>query len=114
MNDFPSYNIDEGTVVLSRISNQFIVDQYTYSSKSHYPLINDTKGVSLERINFDRPTADNTNWTSASSVSGYGTPGYRNSQFSEIAVSQKGEVTVSPEVFSPDNDGFDDNVTLAY
>ena len=114
MADFPSYNIDEGTVVLSRISNQFIVDQYTYSSKSHYPLINDTKGVSLERINFDRTTADNTNWTSASSVSGYGTPGYRNSQFSEIAVSQKGEVTVSPEVFSPDNDGFDDNVTLAY
>jgi hypothetical protein len=114
MADFPSYNIDEGTVVLSRISNQFIVDQYAYSSKSHYPLINDTKGVSLERINFDRTTADNTNWTSASSVSGYGTPGYRNSQFSEIAVSQKGEVTVSPEVFSPDNDGFDDNVTLAY
>ena len=114
MQNFPSYNIDEGTVVLSSINNQTIIDQYTYSSKSHYPLINDTKGVSLERINFDRPTTDNTNWTSASSVSGYGTPGYRNSQFSEIAVSQKGELAISPEVFSPDNDGFDDNITLSY
>jgi hypothetical protein len=114
MGNFPTYNIDDGTVVLSRIADNVIIDEYTYSSKSHYPLINDTKGVSLERINFDRPANDNTNWTSASSTSGYATPGYVNSQFSLVAVSEKGKVTVSPEVFSPDNDGFDDNVSLAY
>ena len=47
------------------------------------------------------------NWHSASSPVGYGTPGYKNSQYSEISI-QDETFTVDPPVFTPDNDGVSD------
>ena len=79
----------------------------------HHPLINQVAGVSLERIHFDRPTSDRTNWHSASASAGYATPGYKNSQFSQPVDADK-EVIVHPEVFSPDNDGVDDVLNITY
>ena len=58
-----------------------IIDEVTYSSQWHSPLIKDSKGVALERVNPKKKTQDAANWTSASSLAGYGTPGYQNSQF---------------------------------
>jgi len=85
-----------------------------YTIDMHYALLNTTDGVSLERINFDRPALDRSNWNSAASTVGFATPGYRNSQFAELSETQEGDIVVSPEVFSPDNDGFDDVTTLNY
>jgi len=52
------------------------------------------------------------NWHSAASTVGYGTPAYKNSQFSEPNVDN--EITLSPQVFSPDEDGYNDVLNIAY
>ncbi|HMP86021.1 MAG TPA: hypothetical protein PKE63_02020, partial [Lacibacter sp.] len=70
-------------------------------------------GVSLERINQAAATQREEKWTSAAKNAGYGTPTAQNSQFRQDLQVQ-GEVTVSPEVFSPDNDGFDDFLFISY
>jgi hypothetical protein len=57
---------------------------------------------------------DRSNWNSAASTVGFATPGYRNSQFSELSEAQEGDLVIEPEAFSPDNDGFDDVTTLNY
>ena len=48
-----------------------------------FGLLNITKGVSLERIDFNRPTQDRTNWHSAAEDIGFGTPAYKNSQYND-------------------------------
>lgn len=114
MDDFPSFNNDDGIVVLSKQNDTNFVDRMIYTIDMHYQLLNTTDGVSLERINFDRPALDKSNWNSAASTIGFATPGYRNSQFAELSETQEGDLVIGPEVFSPDNDGFDDVTTLNY
>ena len=114
MDDFPSFNNDDGIVVLSKQNDTNYVDRMIYTIDMHYALLNTTDGVSLERINFDRPAQDLSNWNSAASTVGFATPGYRNSQFTELTEAQEGDLVIEPEAFSPDNDGFDDVTTLNY
>jgi flagellar hook assembly protein FlgD len=75
--------------------------------------LNNVEGVSLERIDFNKPTQDAGNWHSAATNAGYGTPGYQNSQFT-TGIQAQSRITITPEIFSPDNDGFDDFATVAY
>lgn len=112
MGNIPSMNIDGDIVVLIDTSG-LIIDKLVYSSDWHYPLLQQTKGVSLERIDFERNTQDATNWHSAAETVGFGTPGYTNSQFNQSAADD-GAVTVPSEVFSPDNDGMNDVVNISY
>jgi hypothetical protein len=78
----PTYSNDEGRcVLLNKDGKRF--DQFDYTDRMHYPLLDNKDGVSLERIDFNRPTDDASNWTSASSTSGYGTPTYQNSQYAK-------------------------------
>ncbi len=112
VSSFPAYNNDMGTVILSTKSG-IIIDAFTYSESMHYPLLDVVEGVSLERINPRRPSYDETNWHSASADCGFATPAYKNSQFSED-IETKDEVTVDPEIFSPDNDGYNDNLNIRY
>lgn len=69
------------TLVLFRTHNGVVVDEVAYSSKWHASSVKNPKGVALERIDPDQPTRLSSNWTSATESAGYGTPGYRNSQF---------------------------------
>lgn len=107
----PSYNDDEGRVILLNTENERI-DELHYSDEWHFPLISNPEGVSLERIDPNRPTQDSMNWHSAASTVGYGTPTYKNSQFSEPNTGD--EITLSPQVFSPDQDGYNDVLNIAY
>lgn len=110
--DLPSYNDDEGTVYLLN-SSGIVVDRVTYQDDQHFDLLKDDNGVSLERINPNRPSNDPTNWHSASEKVGFATPGYKNSQdFSEIRFS--GKVNLDPKIISPDNDGFQDILNINY
>ena len=107
----PSYPNDKGSsIILNAHGN--IIDEVSYSDKWHFSLLHNTKGVSLERIDYDGPSVQN-NFHSASTSSGYGTPGYKNSQYQQDE-KIPGEITVSPEIFSPDNDGNDDFATISY
>lgn len=112
VSNMPSMNIDGDIVVLSNQAG-LIIDRLVYTSDMHFPLLNDTKGVSLERIDYDRPTQDNTNWHSAAEAAGFATPGYKNSQYKN-AESTDDAVSVSPEIFSPDNDSYNDVVNISY
>jgi hypothetical protein len=107
----PSFPNDRGNVIILNEQGN-IVDEVNYSEKWHFPLIKNTKGVSLERIDYDA-TSINSNFHSAATSAGYGTPGYKNSQY-KINEDLPGEITVTPEIFSPDNDGHDDFATINY
>ena len=110
--DMPSYNNGEGVVVLQDPIGDTL-DRFAYDDDLHFELLNSTDGVSLERVNPDRLTAERTNWHSAAEAVGYATPGYRNSQYAEVPTSN-GELTIEPAIFSPDNDGYQDLLTMTY
>lgn len=109
--DMPAMNIDGGTVCLS--TSTTIIDNFTYYEEMQFPLLDVTKGVSLERIDFERATNDFTNWHSASFQVGYATPGYKNSQYNDAGETGN-EIEITPEVFSPDEDGTNDVVNINY
>jgi hypothetical protein len=112
MEKFPSYNNDFGYVVLLDEKMQ-VIDELFYTEKMHHPLLAEEKGISLERISFSQITNDVKNWHSASTTSGYGTPGYRNSQ-EEIESVTSPKITFSPESFSPNFDGYNDEYQIQY
>jgi hypothetical protein len=107
----PSFNNDKGNVIILNAQGK-IVDEVMYSDKWHFALIANTEGVSLERIDYNAASVQN-NFHSAATSVGYGTPGYKNSQF-RVDLQVQGEITVTPEIFSPDNDGLDDFAVINY
>ena len=114
MVSFPSFSNDEGKIFICNKSRE-IIDEVYYSDKMHYDLLVETKGVSLERISFDNPSLDKTNWHSASYNVNYGTPGYINSvAVNDIKTTEYEEICIIPEIFSPDGDGFDDICAINY
>lgn len=110
--DMPTLPDDKGSLVLLNAQNG-IVDELNYSDNWHFPLVSNPEGVALERIDPDKPTQDKANWTSAAASAGFGTPGYRNSQFKQVAAGSAG-ISITPQVVSPDGDGLDDFCTINY
>jgi hypothetical protein len=108
----PSFPDDKGNVVLLNLNGD-MVDEVAYEDDWHFGLIDNDEGVALERIDPDGVTQKKDNWHSAASSAGYGTPGYRNSQYKKIDET-KASVEVLPRIFSPDNDGRDDLATISY
>ncbi|MCR4848112.1 MAG: lamin tail domain-containing protein [Bacteroidales bacterium] len=113
MASFPSYP-NSGGIALLMSRKGVVVDQMTYNEQMHYPLLKETKGVSLERVLWEVPSDQPDNWHSASEASGFGTPGYINSAHSTQNVHSTHSLTVSPPIFSPDGDSFDDTCLFSY
>lgn len=108
----PTYANEDGTVyLLLPLGDES--DKFTYSEELHFALLRDKEGVSLERLDFDKATQDESNWHSAAEEVGFATPGIKNSQFTPVIKTEK-ILHASPEIFSPDHDGFEDILTLAY
>lgn len=105
---FPILANTSATIVLFRTMDEVVIDEVAYSSKWHASSVKDQKGVALERINPDDKTQDPANWTSAAQTAGYGTPGYRNSQY-EVA-SPGGSTGIEPPVLTEGSDSY----TIAY
>lgn len=110
MNALPSFPDDSGSAIIMTQQGD-IIDEINYSKYWHFSLLKDREGISLERISYSAPS-DQTNFHSASTIVN-GTPGYKNSQ-SISSNSSAGSFTISPEIFSPDNDGTDDLLTIHY
>jgi hypothetical protein len=98
----PVLNNESATLVLFRISDETVIDEVSYSEKWHDVSIKETKGVSLERIHPEAESQDRANWISATAEVGYGTPGYKNSQFKNV--DSGNHVYVNPPGYIP---GFD-------
>ncbi len=107
----PSYNDDEGTVILALDST--VLDKFNYKDDIHFSQLEDEEGVSLERVDANIATQANANFHSASASVGYATPTYTNSQSNELNTKMEA-VYLEAKRFSPDNDGFEDYANILY
>lgn len=111
MPTLPSYNDDEGSVILINNEDK-LMQRFDYKDDFHFALIDDKNGVSLERIRFDAATNNSSNWHSAASGEGFATPGYRNSQ---TRISGEGDpISLDLAAITPNGDGDRDFVTINY
>ena len=108
--ELPSYNNDSGTIYL--IYNQEVIDKVSYLDEWHFDLLDDTDGVSLERIDPNGASSSEFNWHSAAESIGFATPGRKNSQY--LPALTNGKLSLTSEVISPDNDGFEDILQINY
>lgn len=109
-------NNTSATLVLLSANREIVIDEFTYHSNMHHVLIKDTKGVALERIMIQKDTRDASNWHSASSSSGFGTPGQRNSQYRSVIqpIQTEKSFWLDKSFFSPDNHGDNDICIVHY
>ena len=116
--DLPTLQNDDGTLVIykANVPQPLIIDELVYTDDFHYPLLDDTKGVSLERINPNAPTQSSNNWHSASARVNFATPTYQNSQYfiSGLTIESSNVFSIANTTFSPDGDGFEDFLLLDY
>lgn len=110
--DLPSYSNSAGSIILVDPFGK-IMEQFDYSEDMHFALIDNTDGVSLERISAKKPANQSDNWHSASSSDNYATPGYKNSQ-DYAGETAHNNVALSAKYISPDNDGYQDVVAITY
>lgn len=108
--EMPSYNNDSGNVIL--ISNYQIIDQVDYNNDWQFKLLDNNDGVSLERIDPLGLSSSSFNWHSAAEDIGFASPGRINSQF--LTATMTGAFEFTNDVFSPDNDGFEDILQIHY
>ncbi|PWU01048.1 MAG: hypothetical protein C5B52_07985, partial [Bacteroidetes bacterium] len=112
MKSLPTFPNDEGHAVVLNFQGA-IIDELHYKENWHFPLITENAGISLERIDPEKNTQEKSNWHSAASDAGFGTPSYENSQaIRPTAI--LGAISLSTETISPDNDGYNDFVSINY
>ncbi len=112
--------VDESTLGLSNSGELIIlkdlrgniIDSVYYSPKWNNKNLGITKNKSLEKITPYLISTSESNWSS--SVDNLGaTPGKENSIFTSN-LSKEAKITISPNPFSPDNDGFEDFAIINY
>jgi hypothetical protein len=99
---------------LIQIKNIFgsSIDSIIYSDKWHNKNIVNTNNRSIERINPNIDGNLSSNWSTSVAVSG-ATPGKQNSIFT-TNTNTVANISVLPNPFSPDNDGFEDFTIINY
>jgi len=97
---------NEGDAVLVRDLSGSTVDSLAYSPMMHHGALIDVRGRSLERIRPEGLTNDRSNWSTASAAQG-GSPGTRNTIVA-VVVPGSAALTIQPNPFSPDQDGYED------
>lgn len=117
-NNLPSFPNKAGSVIIYRtdIEEEVIIDEFTYSDELHHPILNNIRGVSLERIDPNATTELISTWQSAASITGFATPGCQNSHFVDNKINNvAGDIFSIPSLtFSPDDDAFEDFLLINY
>jgi hypothetical protein len=103
-------NNDGDNIVLMDPSSARI-DSVRFSPLWHHPDQTVTRGIALERIHPLKSGLDRYNWTSSTAPTG-GTPGRQNSVYL-VSEPQSSVVSISPNPFSPDGDGIEDEATIS-
>lgn len=108
--ELPAFNADEGNVMIKVFNGieEITLDSFDYSDELHFVLIDDVKGVSLEKLSPTGATNNNDSWHSASENVNFATPGYTNSSFQNPVNGGEELVFLPKKVFSPNGDGNDD------
>lgn len=102
----PSLPDDEGSAAIIS-SEKKVIDYFLYEKGFHSEFVKDEEGVSLERISISATTNDPSNWNSASSTSGFATPGFINSSFRPTNFPADEDITIDPQIFAPNSGVFD-------
>ena len=103
-----------GRAVYLADSTGVVIDGVDYKPEWHNPNLITTQGTSLERISPEFDSNNPSNWGSNTGVIG-GTPMARNSLFQQPGIDGESEgISLSPNPFSPDDDGEDDNLFINY
>ncbi len=103
---------NSGGLILLKDIKSNLIDSVWYSKNWHNKNFNSTKNISLERINPGLGSNDPSNWSSCVSSAG-ATPLLLNSIFTNNQ-NREAKISVSPNPFSPDNDGFEDFTIVNY
>jgi len=103
---FPSLNNDTDTIYLFD-GNGRIIDRATY-----FDTWGGMKGRSLERVNPCVASSEKSNWMVCVSPQGHSAGG-ENSVFTRV-LPQQATMSVNPDPFSPDGDGFEDVAAISY
>jgi hypothetical protein len=104
--------VNTGELILLKDLRGNVIDSVFYSDKWNNKNIASTTGKSLERINPNLSGNDPLNWSTSVNTLG-GTPGNQNSIFAQN-LNQSANISVQPNPFSPDNDGFEDFTIINY
>lgn len=102
-------NSGEDVVLVDLTDTQ--IDSVRYAPSWHLKQLTQA-GRSLERIDPSRNSADGRNWSTSVATAG-GSPGARNSIFIG-SIAQNSSLSLSPNPFSPDNDGYEDFLSINY
>lgn len=89
------------------------IDSVNYYEQWHNPNFTITQNISLEKINPFLEGNDKNNWSSSASIQG-ATPGKRNSIYTTQSKNISSKISISPNPFSPDNDGYEDFTIIKY
>ncbi|WP_161627689.1 lamin tail domain-containing protein [Eisenibacter elegans] len=112
--NLPSYAQSRGSFILLNPRNR-VWERFDYDERMHNPLVDNRRGVSLERISFSAPSNEGRSWQSAATRENFATPGYLNSQSVEgRSLVAAGTVTIEPRAITPDGDGHNDFATISY
>ena len=111
ISSFPTFPDGASTAMLFTATG-IEMDRFAYNKNLHISLLASQEGVSLERIRA-AGLSNGSNFHSAASTVGYATPGRPNSQ-AQDAPGGNQELTMVPEVFTPDDDGQQDFTALSY
>ena len=103
-----------GDAIFISDSSGTTIDSVFYDESWQNPNRVSVDGVALEKINPAGPSNDESNWSSSTEVSG-GTPNQQNSIFQEPgSAPDNSGITFTPNPFSPDDDGFEDFLSINY
>ncbi len=109
----PSLSLsNDGVYIVLKDAYNKVIDSVNYNSGWHNRNITSTKNRSLERLNPFLNSNDRTNWSSSVAQEG-ATPGKENSVYAETIASES-KVLLTPNPFSPDNDGYEDFTTINF
>ncbi len=103
---------NDGDDVILRDAAGRTVDSICFSPDWHHPDLTDAKGRSLERINPELGSNDRRNWSSSPDPYG-GTPGRQNGIYT-TSIPSAATISIHPNPFSPDGDGFEDFCMIRY
>lgn len=96
----PAFNNENGNATI-RFAGNKALDSFNYDVDLHYALLDETEGVSFEKLVLDKDNNLKSNWNSAAESVNFASPGYKNSNF--ISLDNKEEISLSSKGFNPYN-----------
>jgi len=114
--ELPGLDRNDGRIRLERITNteSKIIEEVCYDEDWHSGFTRETKGVSLERLNMYLNPCTKDNWQSAAETKGFATPTGKNSQQLDPMPESRETFSLLSPSFSPDGDGFEDQMVFSF